>query len=170
MYRLLRPDLYVSVIQDIPLAVLKKKGIHGLLIDLDNTIIEWGGMTLSPAIKKWFEEVKGHSFKACLVSNNRSRRVKAIADILEIPFISGAGKPRSRAFKQAITVLGTGIESTAVIGDQVFTDVLGGNRLGLFTVLVKPMNSREFFGTRIMRRFERIVTRRLAVSNTNSND
>ena len=75
--------------------------------------------------------------------------------------MSKAGKPRRRAFLRALEVMGSSAEETAVIGDQVFTDILGGNRMGLFTILVVPINKREFIGTRVMRKFEIMVLREI---------
>lgn len=167
MLKLLQPDLYVRSLRDIPLAALKARGIRGLIIDLDNTVTEWGRATLDREIYRWFTELKKQDLKACLVSNNRDVRVQKIAAYLGIPGISRAGKPRRRAFYQAMAVMKTEINNTAVIGDQVFTDVLGGNRLGLYTILVMPINKREFIGTRMMRQIEKLITKRLALSDLN---
>lgn len=154
---------------DIPLALLKARGIRGLIIDLDNTVTEWGRATLDRGVRRWFADLKEQGIKACLVSNNRSNRVKKVADALGIPGISRAGKPRRRAFRQAMAVMDTEAGGTAVIGDQVFTDILGGNRLGMYTILVMPINSREFIGTRMMRHVERIFTRHLPVTDFSGN-
>lgn len=163
MLELFQPDLYVPSLWTIPLAMLKDRGIRGLIIDLDNTVTEWGRATLNPEVRAWFARLKEVGLKACLVSNNRDARVQKVALALGIPGISRAGKPRRRAFYQAMVALGTGAGDTAVIGDQVFTDVLGGNRLGLFTVLVQPIDRHEFIGTRMVRQVEKLVTRRLAM-------
>ncbi|PRR69934.1 YqeG family HAD IIIA-type phosphatase [Neomoorella humiferrea] len=164
MLKLLQPDLYVRSLRDIPLAALKARGIRGLIIDLDNTVTEWGRATLDREVYQWFMDLKKQGLRACLVSNNRDERVKKIASHLGIPGISRAGKPRRRAFYQAMAVMETAVGNTAVIGDQVFTDVLGGNRLGLFTILVMPINKREFFGTRLMRQLEKLITKHLVIS------
>lgn len=170
MHKLLKPDLYVRLLGDIPLEALKARGIRGLLVDLDNTVTEWGRATLNPEVKLWFAKLKDYDLKSCLVSNNRGTRVKKVADNLGIPAISRAGKPRRRAFQQAMAILGTSVDETAVIGDQVLTDVLGGNRMGLYTVLVMPINSREFIGTRLMRLVEKLVTKRLVFSDLKSSE
>jgi HAD superfamily phosphatase (TIGR01668 family) len=93
----------------------------------------------------------------CLVSNNLSTRVSRFSRALDIPAIAKAAKPRRRSFRQAMEIMGTTAEHTAVIGDQLFTDVLGGNRLHLFTVLVSPLSPLEFWTTRLVRRAERLV-------------
>ncbi|HHX50840.1 MAG TPA: YqeG family HAD IIIA-type phosphatase [Clostridia bacterium] len=157
MLNLLKPDLYVNQLQDVPLPELIHAGIRGIIIDLDNTITAWNSPEVTGDIFNWFQEMKQHQFQVCLVSNNGKARVAVVADKLGIPFIFKASKPRRRSFRQAMEVLGTKPPETAVIGDQVFTDVLGGNRLNLYTILVVPLNKREFIGTRFMRQLENIV-------------
>lgn len=153
----LKPDLYVANLLDIPLEELCERGIKGLIIDLDNTITEWNSSELKQEIVVWFKNLNLYKLKACIASNNSKSRVEKIGRELGIPAIHKAGKPRRRAFRQAMEVMGTDPLTTAVVGDQIFTDVLGGNRLGLFTILVKPLNRREFIGTRLMRQLERVV-------------
>jgi len=148
---------------DIPLDKLRRKGIRSLIIDLDNTVTKWNDMEVSSEVIRWFKKVKENGFKACLVSNNPGERVSLIADELGIPSISKAGKPRRKAFRQALMILDSGRHETAVIGDQLFTDVLGGNRMGLLTIWVEPLSPKEFIGTRVMRLFERFIIRRLDI-------
>ncbi|MGI6552877.1 MAG: YqeG family HAD IIIA-type phosphatase [Bacillota bacterium] len=157
MLDILKPDLYVNQLQDVPLQKLIRAGIKGIIIDLDNTITAWNSSEITEDILNWFQEIKKHRFRVCLVSNNGKARVAVVAEKLDIPFIFKANKPRRRSFRQAMEVLETKPQETAVIGDQVFTDVLGGNRLNLYTILVVPLNKREFIGTRLMRRLENIV-------------
>ncbi|MHB1418961.1 MAG: YqeG family HAD IIIA-type phosphatase [Bacillota bacterium] len=161
MLSLLMPDLYVKSLLDIPMEMFAEKGIRGLIIDLDNTIMEWNRDQLRQEVVNWFGSLEGYQLKSCLVSNNSKDRVSRIAGTLNIPSLPKAGKPRRRAFNQAMQVLGTKVQETAVIGDQVFTDVLGGNRLGLLTVLVVPVSKHEFIGTRLVRQVERLVLRPL---------
>ena len=157
MKKLLKPDMKVKSIFEIPLDNLYERGFHNLIIDLDNTVTEWNGMDVCDSTAGWFQELRKRGFNACLVSNNLGERVFTIARRLGIPSINKAAKPRRRAFRQALDILDSGKYNTAVVGDQIFTDVLGGNRMGLFTILVDPINPKEFVGTRIMRIFERLV-------------
>jgi HAD superfamily phosphatase (TIGR01668 family) len=156
----LKPDLYVDSILDIPLNLLTSLKINTLIIDLDNTITEWNSPQLDKKIHQWFSDLQASHMQACIVSNNSHTRVTHIAKSLGLPAISNAGKPRRRSFLQAMELLNTLPESTAVVGDQIFTDVLGGKRLGLYTILVKPMNSREFIGTRLVRQLEKVVLKK----------
>ena len=162
MLKVLIPDLYVSRIAEIPLEELVEKQISGLIIDLDNTVTEWNALEVHPEVIKWFETLVRYNFKVCLVSNNQESRVLVVAEKLGIPFIFKAGKPRAKAFHKALKVLGTEVYETAVIGDQIFTDILGANKIDLYSILVVPLSKKEFIGTRCMRRLERIVLRRLA--------
>jgi len=163
MLDLFEPDLYAASLKDVPLEKLKDRGIRGLIIDLDNTVTHWNDPSLDSQTLEWFQRGKGLGFKICLVSNNFRDRVKKVAAQLEVPALPRAGKPSRRAFRRAMEILGTGPEETAVIGDQLLTDVLGGNRLHLFTILVVPLSRREFIGTRLMRWIEGYILKRLSL-------
>lgn len=154
------PRLFVDSLEDIDLAKLKDLGIRGLIVDLDNTLVAWGTCDLPEHIIRWVERAKREGFAICIVSNALEGRVAYFSKYLAIPGISKAQKPRRGAFRAALETLGLRKGEVAVIGDQVFTDVLGGNRLGLFTILVRPISKREFFTTRLGRFFERLILRR----------
>lgn len=151
------PKMFVDSIRDIPVEELVSLKIKGVIFDLDNTITEWNNPEISAETIQWFKDLNQHGLTACLVSNNKGPRVMAAAQKLGIPYVAKATKPRRRAFRQAMELLKTRAHETAMVGDQIFTDVLGGNRMGLFTILVTPINPREFIGTRLVRRVERFV-------------
>jgi HAD superfamily phosphatase (TIGR01668 family) len=155
--RQLTPNMFVPSIYAIPLDRLRRRGIRGLIVDLDNTVVPWDEREPSPALQAWVDDVKRAGFGLCLLSNNLTVRVEHFAAALGVPGIPHAGKPRRRAFRRAMAVLGTSERETAVIGDQVFTDVLGGNRLHLYTILVAPVAARELWTTRLVRRVERLL-------------
>lgn len=157
MLKKLIPDLRISSIYEVDLSLLKKRGITCIICDLDNTLVEWGCIDVPEKLKGWFEKLKGLDFKVCIVSNNNMERVKKFAQGLDLLWFAKANKPLTGTFRLAIKEAGAQPEETVVIGDQVFTDVLGGNRLGAYTILVNPISSREFIGTRVMRRAERLV-------------
>ncbi len=152
-----RPSMQVKSIDAISPLELQKRNIRGLIIDLDNTMTPWNATEVGPKVGQWFKSLAQYNINCCVVSNNNEQRVAAVANSLGIPFIHKATKPRRWAFYRAMELTGTGIKDTAVIGDQLFTDILGGNRLGMFTILVLPISQREWIGTRIMRIFERFV-------------
>ncbi|QDR80316.1 YqeG family HAD IIIA-type phosphatase [Sporomusa termitida] len=164
MLKLLTPCLVVNTIYDINLALLKQRGIRGIIFDLDNTIVAWNSPELGPDMRAWLQQLSGHELKVCLLSNNGNKRVKAIADQCGAPFVARALKPARTGFRQAVHTLGLTPAEVAVVGDQLFTDMLGGNRLGLFTIWVQPLASQEFIGTKITRQFEKLAIRLLRAS------
>lgn len=159
MHILLPTKTYNSIF-DIPLQELYTFGIKGVIFDLDNTLTEWNNPKLSGDTISWLERAKRIGFKMCFVSNNSDLRVREVADIVEIPFVARAGKPRRRSFRKAMELMQTKPGTTAVVGDQIFTDILGGNRLGLFTILVTPISSKEFIGTKLVRVIEKMILKR----------
>jgi HAD superfamily phosphatase (TIGR01668 family) len=146
------PRLFISSLPELDLKHLLKLGLKGILLDLDNTIIMRGTESCSPEIIDWLNELQGCGFKLCIISNNKSARVKMLAGELKVPAVYYAFKPFKRAFYQALGLVKTAPEETAIIGDQIFTDILGGNRLGLFTILVVPLNGKEHWLTRLINR------------------
>lgn len=161
MFKYLCPDLYMANILDVTPEMLQRMGIQGVICDMDNTIIPWDDDELAPEIVSWFESLKAAGFRLCLLSNGMQKRVSAIAHKLDIDGIPMAVKPRKIAFLKALDKLQVRQDEVVVIGDQVFTDILGGKRLGLKTILVKPMGKKELFWTLLIRRLERLVLRRL---------
>lgn len=153
------PSEYVRSIYEIDLQVLRERGIRGVICDLDNTLIAWDSAGTDAKLRRWLKDVQAAGLKVCIVSNNGNARVADFAKPLGLPFVARAAKPRRRPFQMAMELLGTDPTETAVVGDQVFTDVFGGNRQGLHTILVVPISRREFFGTRLVRMVEQIVLR-----------
>lgn len=149
------PHIYVSSIFDLDLAGVGRQGIKGLILDLDNTLVQWNFPEPPQRVRDWFKELRERGFRACIVSNNTASRVQTFTAPLGVPSIHKAVKPRRSAFRRAMSVMGTGPDDTAVIGDQVLTDIFGGRRLGLLTILVDPLEPREFLGTRLVRIAER---------------
>ncbi|HLN62831.1 MAG TPA: YqeG family HAD IIIA-type phosphatase [Symbiobacteriaceae bacterium] len=157
--RLLRPAEYHKSIFAIDLDKLHAGGYRAIMLDLDNTLVKWNDPDPTPGLMEWLERVRQKGFEACIVSNNSGPRVSEFAAKVGIPFISKATKPRRKGFREAMERLGVRPEQTVVIGDQIFTDVLGGNRSGARTILVVPIDPREFFFTQIVRKVERRVLR-----------
>jgi HAD superfamily phosphatase (TIGR01668 family) len=157
--RWLQPASQVPTVYDIDLAALHAQGIRGLILDLDNTIVPWGSRQPGPQLPGWIAAAREAGLRLCIVSNNMGSRVEALATMLGLPVVTGALKPRRKALRRALTVMGTTADATALVGDQVFTDILGGNRLGLHTILVRPQGRREFLLTRFVRIIERALLR-----------
>lgn len=154
------PGAFIKSIYDINPASLKAAGIKGIILDLDNTIIARNASTVDKDLKHWVGRLKQEGIKACILSNNWKLRVSSIASQLNIPLVARAAKPYRGAFKRAMSVLGTSKGETVVVGDQIFTDILGGNLAGLKTILVVPMSNSEAIHTKLLRHFERWILKR----------
>jgi uncharacterized protein len=159
--KILTPDYYYDSIYDVDLDLLKKNKIEGLIIDIDNTLVGWDTLLPTLTVKEWLEKLVNSGFNICLVSNNNQKRVMYFSKELDIPFIFQARKPMKRNFLAAMEILETTNQQTAIIGDQIFTDVLGGNRMKLTTILVKPIKSKEFWWTNFVRKIERRVLKKI---------
>ncbi|MFW5872923.1 MAG: YqeG family HAD IIIA-type phosphatase [bacterium] len=159
MCQKLIPDVYLKNVYSIDVNKLReKKKIKGIIIDLDNTLVPWGETFLDKKIISWINQVKESGLKICLVSNSRSAHVSEMGNLLNIQFYSSRYKPSKRPFIEAMKMMNTANKETAVIGDQIFTDVLGGNRLNLLTILVHPLKKHDALGTRLIyRTMERMI-------------
>ncbi|MCM3663926.1 YqeG family HAD IIIA-type phosphatase [Mesobacillus subterraneus] len=151
------PDQHVKSIFDIQPESLKEKGVKGIITDLDNTLVEWDRPYATPKLIEWFDNMRKNEILVTIVSNNNEKRVRSFSDPLQIPFIFQARKPMSRAFHKAAKQMGLRKEETVVIGDQLLTDVLGGNRGGFHTILVVPVAQTDGFVTRFNRKVERRI-------------
>ncbi len=151
------PDQFVKNIFEITPELLKEKGVKGIITDLDNTLVEWDRPLATPKIIEWFEDMKKNNIKVTIVSNNKEGRVKSFSDPLNIPFIFAARKPMGKAFNRALMQMELSKAEAVVIGDQLLTDVLGGNRSGFHTILVVPVAQTDGFATRINRKIERRI-------------
>lgn len=128
----------------------------GLIVDLDNTLVGYDQEVAAPGLQEWMQKARDAGMALCILTNNHRReRVTGLARSLGTQVLARAGKPRRRPFRRAMQRMGTAPGTTAVIGDQLFTDVLGGKRAGLYTILVRPSGDREFIGTRLVRVIER---------------
>ncbi|WP_110111414.1 YqeG family HAD IIIA-type phosphatase [Bacillus sp. CGMCC 1.16541] len=151
------PNEHVKSIFHITPAMLKERGIKGIITDLDNTLVEWDRPEATPELIEWFKTMKESDITVTIVSNNVEKRVRVFSDPIGIPFVYKAKKPMRRAFRRAIKDMKLQQDEVVVIGDQLLTDVLGGNRLGLYTILVVPVAQTDGFITKFNRRMERRI-------------
>lgn len=163
-YDLFRPDLFADTLLDIEPVGLRQKGIQALVIDLDNTMIPRDTEHTTEELHAWIDLAKEAGLSICVLSNNRHVRVSKIAAKLDVPMLAMAGKPSKRAFKRAMALINSASNKTAVIGDQMFTDVLGGRRAGLRTILVKPLSTVDLPHTKVLRYLERYLVKRMQKS------
>ncbi|AEF17186.1 MULTISPECIES: YqeG family HAD IIIA-type phosphatase [Thermoanaerobacterium] len=161
LYKKLIPDMYANSIYDIDFENLKKRGITSLIFDIDNTLVPQKVLNPDRKVINLFKFLKSKGFKVCLISNNTTKRVNNFTKDTGVKGISWAIKPRKSAFYKALEMLDSTPDETAIIGDQIFTDILGGHRVGLFTILVRPLSSEEFGWTKIMRKLEKKVLKKV---------
>jgi HAD superfamily phosphatase (TIGR01668 family) len=137
---LLQPNLILQgPILHLTTDILKQHGLKGLVLDVDETLVPFRAAQVSEELLPWVEDVRQVA-SLWLVSNNISEaRIRRIGKALDLPYISGAGKPSRRKVRKAVEAMQLPPEQVGMVGDRLFTDVLAGNRLGLFTVLVEPM-------------------------------
>lgn len=153
--KLLLPDQVCNRVTDIDLDVLRIQGISCLLLDLDNTLVQYDSDRLDSEFRLWIEEAKAKGFRVCLVSNGKPKRVKRFAEEMDIPAVIWAFKPKRTPFRKALRILGKKVSEAAMIGDQLFTDILGANRLGIYSILITPLGTKELGTTRVVRKLER---------------
>ncbi|MCP8616936.1 YqeG family HAD IIIA-type phosphatase [Salirhabdus salicampi] len=151
------PNEHVQTVFDIKPEHLKEKGMKGIITDLDNTLVAWDQADATPEIIEWFTLMQKHGITVTIISNNNEERVQYFAKPLNIPFISKARKPLGGAFKSALQEMNLEPEEVVVVGDQLLTDVLGGNIANLHTILVVPVVETDGFFTKFNRRVERIL-------------
>ncbi len=157
MSRFLKPDESIEKVTDIDLHSLLDKGIQGLILDLDNTIVPWGGSNPGDDVKAFVERAKEYGFGLCIISNAPRERVQTTGEILGLPGIWYAKKPLPMSLKKAQKdILNLPPQKVAIVGDQIFTDILGGNLLGFYTILVEPITKKDFMATKLFRFLERL--------------
>jgi len=153
-----RPRARVVSVTEIDPAALREQGFEGLLLDLDNTLLEWMNLNVPESSKRWIESAKQAGMKPCLVSNTHyPKRLNRIAGELGVPATAHSLKPRRHGFEKAAALIGCELDRCVVVGDQLLTDIWGGNRVGAYTILVNPMHPREFIGTKVSRMVERVI-------------
>jgi len=136
------PEMETESVYGIPYEKLYASGIRGVIFDIDNTLV----LPDAPAderSRELFRRLKDIGLKTCLVSNNRERRIRPFAKELGTQFVAGALKPRRLGYRKAMKLMGTEPATTVSVGDQIYTDIWGANRLGMHSILVKPMTYRE---------------------------
>ncbi len=155
-----RADHHADTLPDVSLDELQKRGMRGIVVDLDNTVCAYRRPELAPGVAEWVRDARARGFALVLVSNNFTERVASVGAQLGIPVVPNALKPLPFAFLRALRLLGTPRRATVVIGDQLFTDVLGAKLAGLHTILTKPLVEKDFPLTRVLRFLERTIAGR----------
>ncbi len=156
---LLRPDLMVSAAHEVDPDMLSLQGIEGVLVDLDDTLLPSNSDRLAQPYRNWLDRLEANGIGVVILSNGERRRVTALSDALGVPALPLVGKPFRFAFRRGLQLLGTQPQATAMIGDQLFTDILGANLSGVHSILVSPLTPGKLPHTRVARHIERWVLR-----------
>ena len=144
---ILYPKAHFNNVREITIEFLRENQINALILDVDNTLIDYD-KNLSEETIQWAENLKQEGIKLYILSNsNKKQKVKTVADKLGVEFDFFAKKPLKFGFKKVQRKLNISSESIGVVGDQIFTDIIGGNRCKMFTILVDPINSKDFWFT-----------------------
>jgi uncharacterized protein len=151
------PDRFAPRLADVSLDALDSMGVRGLIIDLDNTLTGFGQTQLCEEHLAWVERAHERGMRIVMVSNNFTDRVTSIAHQLRVPCVPNALKPLPFGILRAIRILGVARHEAALVGDQLFTDVLAGKFCGIYTILTEPIEPKDFPLTRVFRFFERLM-------------
>lgn len=156
MLKLFYPDEYVISTYVIPFEELYEKGFRGIIFDIDNTLVPHGAPADARSIRL-FERLRNIGFETCLISNNQEPRVKPFAEKVQSRYVYNAHKPSRKNYRKAMERMGTDIGSTLFVGDQLFTDVWGAKRTGMYNILVKPIHPKEEIQIVLKRKLEKLV-------------
>ena len=157
---ILYPKYYCKKITDITCDYLKENNIKGLILDVDNTLLDFD-LNIIEGLKEWADKIKNAGIKCIILSNSgKLEKIQKVATLIDIPYIRLATKPLKRGFKKAQSQLNIPNENIAAIGDQIFTDVIGANRCKMFSILVEPINKKDLWMTKVKRPLENIVIKK----------
>jgi uncharacterized protein len=156
---MLGPDRFAPRLHEVPHEELEAAGIRGLIVDLDNTLLGFRQTELAREHLEWVARARERGFRIVMLSNNFSERVRSLAAQLDVACFPNALKPLPFGFLRAKRKLRLPRREIAVVGDQLFTDVLGGKLCGHYTILTEPIEAKDFPVTRVLRFFERWMLR-----------
>lgn len=156
MFEMFFPDEYVASTYVIPFDKLYQEGYRGIIFDIDNTLVPHGAPADARA-KKLFVQLKELGYECCLLSNNQEPRVKMFNKDVQVHYIFDAHKPSVKNYQKAMEKMGTTLDNTLFVGDQLFTDVWGAKRTGIRNILVKPIHPKEEIQIVLKRKLEKIV-------------
>lgn len=157
----LYPDAYFKKVEDITIEFLIKNKIKVLLLDVDNTLIDYN-KKIEQSVIDWAKNLKGQGIKLYILSNtNDKQKVEKVANKIDIPYQHLAMKPLKRGFLKVQKTLKEKPEAIAVVGDQIFTDIVGGNRSKMFTILVDPIAKKDYWYTAWKRPIENKIKEKI---------
>jgi uncharacterized protein len=156
----LEPDLMVSSVNELTPQVLRQHGIRAVMVDLDDTLVARKSHSLAPLFRTWLASLKAEQMPVLILSNGQPARVAHWANELGIQGFALVGKPFRFAFRRGLKALGMSAAETVMIGDQLFTDVLGAKLMGMKSILVQPLSPHGLPHTRVLRKVEKLLLKR----------
>jgi HAD superfamily phosphatase (TIGR01668 family) len=154
------PHVRIESVTELSPARLRELGLDALLLDVDCTLKRYRAEEVTPEVAAWLEALRAAGVGLCLVSNGRGPRIGRFAATLDLPFVSGALKPLPFGCRRAVRQQGFDRARTAIVGDQIFADIVAGRLAGLRTILVRPIHPEEEpWFTRLKRPLERMLGR-----------
>lgn len=157
MFRTFFPDAYLDSVHEVDFEGFRKRGYKAILFDIDNTLV-CHGAPATPEIIDFFNKLREMGYQAMVMSNNKEPRVKGFAEAVGgIGYIYKAGKPARKSYLYCMEKMETDTSNTLFVGDQLFTDVWGAKRCGIYSILVKPIDKKEEIQIILKRYLERIV-------------
>jgi len=156
MIQNLIPDYIYNSIYDIPVELFEMRGIRGVIFDIDNTLVPYDVIAPTQRVTKWLQGLLDAKIKIAFVSNNSRDRVERFARDVQSFCFHKSHKPSPRTIIKAIGIMGLERRSVAMIGDQIFTDVLAAKRAGIISIMVKPITLKhENLFIKTKRKFEK---------------
>ncbi len=158
------PDLRFAAVEQIGVDTLASRGITGVLADLDGTLVGDHQQDVAGSVTAWVDGLRAAGIGVCIVSNSGPARVAPVAAVLDVPYVAHAAKPLRRGIDAGLRALARPANDVALVGDQLFTDVWGGRRSRLLTILVEPRSPDQALLTRLKRPLEWLVDGNRAAS------
>jgi len=152
---LLKPDIKLRGITDITVELLNKYDIKALLLDVDNTMSTHHGTVLTEGLMEWIKKMQNSGIKLMVLSNSKRFRIEPFATRIGLPFISLGCKPLPMGYLRGVKKLKEKRKNVAIVGDQIFTDVLGGNAVGVKTILLTPIKLEDGWSFKVRRKLEK---------------
>ncbi|MBR3969154.1 MAG: YqeG family HAD IIIA-type phosphatase [Clostridia bacterium] len=152
---LFKPDIKLCGITDITAQLLNKYNIKALLLDVDNTMSTHHGTVLTAGLMEWIAKMQDSGIKLMVLSNSKRKRIAPFAARIGLPFISLGCKPLPTGYLRGVKALGEKRKNVAIVGDQIFTDVLGGNAVGVKTILLTPIKLEDGWSFKLRRKLEK---------------
>ena len=158
----LQPDALFATYREITPTYLKSNGIKLLFTDVDNTLAPYEVPDPDEAIKSWLSSLAEADIKVVFVSNNKSPRLERFNATLGLDAYPDSKKPFANVFRRVAKEVGLSLSACAVLGDQIFTDVWAGKRLGMFSIMVPPIKDKTTLFFKAKRRLERPILKKFA--------